>query len=133
MRPSLRDRVTLIGTALGVLLCSLTISYAIGSTGLFFVIQTVFVFGGVLSYCGTAWPKWYRRRPLRTRMLLTYFGLLGVHLLVGTLLFRQLRFEWGGGVWSAISLAEVFAIVVVLTMVVTRPRESTDVYDRSTP
>ena len=72
---NLRDRVILLGVAGAVVLCSVAIGAGIGSTGWFFVIQAVFVFGGVLSYCATAWPKWYRQKPLRTRILASYFGM----------------------------------------------------------
>ena len=101
-------------------------SYAVGlgRIGFLLILQTGFVFGSLLWYCATSWPKWYRKRHLRIRILSTYAIVLSVHILMVTVNSQRLRFEWGMWVWAAASMAEIFVIAFVLTAVVVRAESS---------
>ena len=125
VRQIARDRALLIGAAILVLLCALSVGYVsdvigLGTNGLLVTIETVFVFGAALSYCRTAWPKWYTRAGERTVVLATYLILLGAHGVLVGFLFSRLRFEWGMWVWMAISLGEIACVIVALEIVVRR-------------
>ena len=100
MKETIRDRVLLVGMATLVVFCTLMVGYAsdvlgLGGVGLLLAIETVFVFGGALSYCRTSWPKWHTRARERTAILGTFFILLAGHVVLIALVFQRLRFEWG--------------------------------------
>ena len=123
MKETVRDRILLVVIAAVVVLGTLLVGYAsdligLGTVGLLVAIETVFVFGAVLSYCRTSWPKWYLRPRKRTVILRTYFILLTTHFVTAGLAFRRLRFEWGMLAWIGISFAELLGVVLILEVVV---------------
>ena len=133
----IRDRALLLGMAVVVASCLALVSYVsydlgFDGVGVIVFMESVLVFGAALSYCGTSWPKWYKRREVRGRILASLLVLFVAHGAVIALAIRRLRAEWGGPVWMGIGLGELIFITVILEIAVrmSNPR-SPDSTDRS--
>jgi hypothetical protein len=113
--------VAAAAVAVGSVIISL-LSYALGfgGVGVLVVYESVLVFGAALYYCATSWPMWYRRRILRTRIILTLLIVFAAHSTIVALSIRRLRGEWGGPVWMAIGLTEIILIASILEAAVQR-------------
>jgi hypothetical protein len=98
------------------------VSYVLGfdGIGVLVVIESVLVFAAALFYCGTSWPKWYERRIVRTRIVLTLVIVFAAHGAIVALTIRRLRAEWGAPVWLGIGLGEIVCITLILEAAVRR-------------
>jgi hypothetical protein len=135
---SIRDRLKLVGAA-GAMATGLAIAgyfnyvLGFGTNAFFLFLVTVTVFGLVILYCATAWPNWYRRAEVRSRIGSTFVVLLTLHVVIVTAVARWLRFEWGMWIWAVLIFAEFACLVFILEGVAGRRVRELDPLSETDP
>jgi hypothetical protein len=136
LNAAIRDRLKLVGAA-GAVAAGLAIAgyfnhaLGFGSNTFFLFLVTLTVFGLVVLYCATAWPQWYRRAEVRSRITLTFVVLLILHVIIVTAIAESLRFEWGMWIWAIFIFAEFACLVLILEGVAGRRMRQIDPLPKS--